>query len=46
MKTIGLGLFPAAGGEVLINQLTSDRHDPEAKIPELKRCAVRIEKEA
>jgi len=30
--------------EVLINELTSSRRDREAKIPELKKCAVRIEK--
>jgi predicted molibdopterin-dependent oxidoreductase YjgC len=32
--------------EVPVNRLTSDALDPEGKIPELKFCAVRLEKVA
>ena len=40
----GVVFMPFHYGEAAVNLLTNDKLDPVAKIPELKVCAVKLEK--
>jgi predicted molibdopterin-dependent oxidoreductase YjgC len=43
---VGVVFMPFHFAETCANILTNPAHDPTAKIPELKVCAVRVEKAA
>ncbi|MBT8407225.1 MAG: formate dehydrogenase subunit alpha, partial [Deltaproteobacteria bacterium] len=43
---VGVVFMPFHFAETCANVLTNPAHDPTAKIPELKVCAVRVEKAA